>query len=176
MMISVAILMYLFVAAIYDLRYRIIPNELVLLGIVAGASYSIIFISFSSLWIYSFHLLITVILLFPLFYFRVVGAGDVKLFAVVSPFLQTDTFIILFITAILTGGIFSLIQTFRYKDYFIRFFCLNSYLHSCLLDHKIKRYESKSEKNRQLPFAVCIFIGFVFIFLKGALNWRIPKF
>ncbi len=72
------------VAAVYDIRYRRIPNWLVLTGIIAGFAFNSYSDGLSGLGRAAAGLGLGFILYFPLYILRARGAGDVKLLAAVG--------------------------------------------------------------------------------------------
>jgi prepilin peptidase CpaA len=103
------------VAAAYDIRYRRIPNWLVLAGIIAGLLWNTLFAqgvaSFDAAGLgrsaAGFGL--GFLLYFPLYLLRARGAGDVKLLAAAGAIVgPTNCFWLFLLTAIL-GGVIALV-------------------------------------------------------------------
>jgi prepilin peptidase CpaA len=94
------------VAAVYDIRYRRIPNWLVLTGIIAGFGWNVYSLSGSGLLLSSEGLGLGFALYFPFYLLRARGAGDVKLLAAVGAITGPgNCFWIFLLTAILGGAI-----------------------------------------------------------------------
>jgi prepilin peptidase CpaA len=94
------------VAAVYDIRYRRIPNWLVLAGIVAGFGWNAYSLSGSGLLRSAEGLGLGFALYFPFYLLRARGAGDVKLLAAVGAITGPgNCFWIFILTAILGGAI-----------------------------------------------------------------------
>lgn len=94
-------------AAVFDLKSRRIPNGLVLVGLVASLILQIIFSSFSSLYGFKnwgYGLLVGFGLFLPLYLLRAMGAGDVKLMAMVGSFLDPGSAIGAVLTTLVVGG------------------------------------------------------------------------
>src|SRR3954466_2040420 len=72
------------VAAGYDIRYRRIPNWLVLAGIVTGFAWNVFSSGWSGLGHAAAGFGLGLALYFPLYLLRARGAGDVKLLAAVG--------------------------------------------------------------------------------------------
>lgn len=99
------------VAAGFDLKSRRIPNWLVLVGLVASLILQITFSSFNSFhsfkdWVYG--LLVGFGLFLPLYMLRAMGAGDVKLMAMVGSFLDPGSAIGVVLTTLVVGGVLSI--------------------------------------------------------------------
>ena len=97
------------VAAVFDIRYRRIPNWLVLAGIIIGLAWNTSASGWSGLLHSSEGLGLGFALYFPLYLIRARGAGDVKLLAATGAITGPgNIFLICILTAIL-GGIIALI-------------------------------------------------------------------
>jgi len=97
------------VAAVYDIRYRRIPNWLVLAGIVAGCAWN----TYSSGGTGLLHALkglgLGFILYFPLYLLRARGAGDVKLLAAVGAITGPGNCFWVFLLTAILGGVIALV-------------------------------------------------------------------
>src|SRR5580704_3971926 len=94
------------VAAGFDIRYRRIPNWLVLAGIVAGFVWNLYSSSWSGLGHAAAGLGLGFALYFPLYLLRARGAGDVKLLAAVGAIVgPMNCFWVFLLTALLGGAI-----------------------------------------------------------------------
>src|SRR5215475_14301148 len=101
-------------AAVYDIRFRRIPNWLVLAGIIAGFSLNVSSSGSSGLAHAAGGLGLGFALYFPLYLLRARGAGDVKLLAAVGAIVGArNCFWVFILTAILGGLIAMLILLLR---------------------------------------------------------------
>ncbi|HET7061144.1 MAG TPA: prepilin peptidase [Nitrosospira sp.] len=105
------LLLLLLVAALHDVRTRRIPNVLVLTGVIAGLSFNSLLPkgmgglgAFASLAGVAAGLL----LLLPLYLFRAMGAGDVKLMSMIGAFLGVAEVMHVFIYVLLAGGLLAM--------------------------------------------------------------------
>jgi prepilin peptidase CpaA len=97
------------IAAIFDIRFRRIPNWLVLAGIFAGFVWNSYAFGLTGLAHAAEGLGVGFILYFPLYLLRARGAGDVKLLAAVGAITGPGNCVwIFFLTAIL-GGLIALV-------------------------------------------------------------------
>ena len=76
------------IAVALDIQTNRIPNVFIIISLIAGLSYQIHFLGFQAIPISILGTLFPIILLFPIFIARGLGAGDLKLFAVVGVFLS----------------------------------------------------------------------------------------
>src|SRR5580693_1842359 len=97
------------VAAIFDIRYRRIPNWLVLAGLVVGIAWNVYSSGLSGLARASEGLGLGFILYFPLYLIRARGAGDVKLLAAVGAIAGPGNCVWIFLLTAILGGIIAVI-------------------------------------------------------------------
>jgi prepilin peptidase CpaA len=152
-------------AAIYDIRFRRIPNWLVLTGIVAGIVWNVYSSGIAGLGRGAAGLGLGFALYFPLWLLRARGAGDVKLLAAVGAITGPgNCFWIFLLTAILGGVIALVLLMFRGR---VRqtFFNLGWILRDLM--HFKAPYQSSGEldvtttKGMRLPHAAMIAVGAV---------------
>lgn len=173
------------VAAVYDFRYRRIPNWLVLTGIVAGlvwngsshGSPSLAGLPFvlSGLGRSAAGLGLGFILYFPLYLLRARGAGDVKLLAAAGAIIgAVNCFWLFLLTAVLGGIIAMVMLLFKGR---VRHTLFNvSWILRDLLRLKAP-YQSSEEldvnstKGMRLPHGVLIAVGSAALFVM--LQWRL---
>lgn len=107
--VKVALLLVLVaIAAGFDLNSRRIPNWLVLVGLVTSYILQINFNtsgSFSGFKAWGLGLLVGFGLFLPLYLFRAMGAGDVKLMAMVGSFLGPVSALGAVLTTLVAGGV-----------------------------------------------------------------------
>jgi len=92
------------IAAIYDLRFRRIPNWLVLAALILGIGLNTVLFELTGLRYSLLGLGLAFLVYFPLYLLRGMGAGDVKLMAAIGSIMgPVNWFVIFVITAILGG-------------------------------------------------------------------------
>lgn len=93
----------------YDVRYARIPNFLVCFTLAAGISIN----AAAGGWGGAFNSIkgsaFAFLLMFALYLFSSLGAGDVKLFAAIGALMGTPLIIPMFLTVLLTGGVIALV-------------------------------------------------------------------
>jgi prepilin peptidase CpaA len=158
------------IAAIFDIRYRRIPNWLVLAGILVGFAWNASSSGWSGLGRASEGLGLGFILYFPLYLLRARGAGDVKLLAAVGAVTGPLNCLWIFLLTAVLGGIIAIVlllfrgrvrQTFFNVGWIIRD-----------LMHLQAPYRSSDEldvtttKGLRLPHGAMIAVGVLaFIFI-----------
>ena len=153
------------VAAVFDIRYRRIPNWLVLAGIVVGLAWNTSASGLSGLLHSAEGLGLGFALYFPLYLIRARGAGDVKLLAATGAVTGPgNIFLICILTAIL-GGIIALIVLLIYGRLRKTLFNIGWMVQD--LSHLRAPYKSSEEldvttaKGMRLPHGAMIAVGVV---------------
>ena len=96
-------------AAVYDVRYRRIPNWLTLSGILLGFGLNALLGGFGGVALAGKGMLLAFAVYFVLYLLHAVGAGDAKLMAAAGAVAGPDNWFVVFIFTALCGGIFALI-------------------------------------------------------------------
>ena len=93
--LETVLIAYLGVAVSFDLKDRRIPNVLIAAGLIAGLLYSMTVRGQESIGFVLGNMLFPILLLYFLFLIHVLGAGDIKLFVVMSLFSDTKHLLVL---------------------------------------------------------------------------------
>lgn len=96
-------------AAIYDLRFRRIPNWLNLSGVILGLGINMLLFSGHGLTLALLGIACSLAVYIPLYLVRGMGAGDVKLMAGVGAIAGPSNWFVIFIATALLGGLVSLL-------------------------------------------------------------------
>ncbi len=96
-------LVFIDMAVIYDIKTYRIPNKLNLVGCIFGLILGIIAYGFKGLLYSLTGILIPIVLLFVFYWFGVIGAGDIKLLAMIGSFLFKDILYVIVTTFILVS-------------------------------------------------------------------------
>jgi prepilin peptidase CpaA len=158
------------IAAIFDIRYRRIPNWLVLAGIIVGFAWNVYSFGWSGLGRASGGLGLGFILYFPLYLLRARGAGDVKLLAAVGAVTGPRNCLWIFLLTAVLGGIIALVllafrgrvrQTFFNVGWIIR-----DLLHLQAPYRSSEELDVTTTKGLRLPHGAMIAVGaLAFIFI-----------
>lgn len=153
------------VAAVFDIRYRRIPNWLVLTGIIAGLAWNLSASGWSGLGRSAEGLGLGFVLYFPLYLIRARGAGDVKLLAAVGAITGPgNCFWIFLLTAILGGIIAVILLLFRgrlRKTFFNVSWILQDLLHFRAPYRSSDELDVTTAKGMRLPHGAMIAVGAV---------------
>jgi prepilin peptidase CpaA len=165
------------VAAGFDIRYRRIPNWLVLTGIVTGFAWNLYSSGWSGFGHAAAGLGLGFALYFPLYLLRARGAGDVKLLAAVGAIVGPGNCFWVFILTALLGGVIAMVMLLLRKRVRHTFFNL-SFIMSDLIKLRAP-YNSSAEldvttsKGMRLPHGAMIAVGTVAFIVMAQLKIRV---
>lgn len=156
------------VAAVYDIRFRRIPNWLVLAGLIAGLVWNLLADTshmFTGLGHWSAGLGLGFILYFPLYLLRARGAGDVKLLAAVGAISGPGNCFWIFLLTAVLGGIIALLVLLvagrLRKTLFNVSWILRDLLRLRAPYQASEELDVNSSKGMRLPHGALIFVGVV---------------
>lgn len=95
-------------AGVYDIRFRRIPNWLVLAGLVAGFAWNVGTSGIQGLILAAEGMGLALLIYLPLYAIRAMGAGDVKLMAAVGAVTGPRTWFLIFLCTAILGGVLAL--------------------------------------------------------------------
>jgi prepilin peptidase CpaA len=160
------------IAAVFDVRYRRIPNWLVLSGIIVGFAWNVYSSDhwWSGLLQSSKGLGLGFILYFPLYLIRARGAGDVKLLAAVGAITGWSNCVWIFLLTAVLGGVIALILLmFRGRvrhTFFNVGWMVQDLLHLRAPYKSSEELDVTSNKGMRLPHGAMIAVGVLaFIFI-----------
>ncbi len=175
----IVLLVILLAAALTDYKRGKIPNWMIVFGIMSGLFYSFYGSGFLYLPDNLLGVVLPVVLLFPAFAIGGLGAGDLKLFAVVGSYMGVQGVLISLCFAFVIGAVFSFIKMLRYHNFKERIFYFFSYLSDIFLKGKWQLYEALEPDvfhgrepihfpKHKIHFAPAIFLG-VLAYMGGSL-------
>ena len=147
-------------AAVEDLiRYKI-SHLLIISGLLMGSFLRIREFGVEGILSILLGILFPVILFFPLYRIRVIGAGDVKLFSVIGCFFPLEQTMFCIMYSFLFGAILSVGKMLYCKNLILRLQYLANYFTQCMKYQKIESYHhGVIEKKCLIPFSVPIFFS-----------------
>jgi prepilin peptidase CpaA len=102
---EIALAALVIVAAVYDIRFRRIPNWLVVSGFCLGLALNVYFHRADGLILTLLGAVLALAVYLPFFALRAMGAGDVKLMIAIGAFVGAKNWLILFLITAILGGI-----------------------------------------------------------------------
>lgn len=160
------IMTFLFLAVISDIRTRKIKNRIVLAFILVGLLANLFENGWTgildSLWGITF----PVMVLFPLFLLKMLGAGDIKCFSAIGAIMGAEFVTYSMIYSFIAGGVIALIIMALNKNALQRFGYLISYLKVSLLTLSLSEYDNLQKSKGAFRFTYAIFLGVILQYIK----------
>ena len=98
-------------ALYYDIRHGIIPNKIILLGMCMGLAVEYAVLGLEGVTRGVFDYIAMILILFVLFLTKAMGAGDIKLYSLISLYIGVRQGLLVFVVSILLAGIYIIIST-----------------------------------------------------------------
>ena len=147
-----------------DIRYRRIPNQLVLLTLIGGLALNTIFSGVPGLRASIAGSALAFILMFVLHIFGTMGAGDVKLFAAIGAIVGSSLILPTLVVVALTGGVLALIKMIHSRRVVTTMFGVFQVFYGLLPGQRVPRIEVPADRSYTLPYAVPICFGSIIAF------------
>lgn len=169
----IVIFLILIIATIQDFRCSKISNILVILGYCVSFIYQVVYEVHFLLWLHG--ILWPIVILFLLFYLKMLGAGDIKLLSVLGGFIGGKDSLQVFVWALFIGAVWSLLKMLCYGNLRTRFCYFFHYIYCLITNHSRIPYREKGTNQKsytiQFSFAVLLaYIGYyLFFFMKGGM-------
>lgn len=161
----------MFLAVLSDLKSDKIVNNIIVLGFI-GIFLNLMYECSLQVFISAMAgILFPTICLFPLFYFHMFGAGDIKLLAVAGGLLGLKGVLFCIVVSIFTGALFSVFKLCKYQLFRERFAYFSHYIKMYLqIRKRIPYYDDSLSKKARVHFSVPIAIsvaGYYFVVWGG---------
>lgn len=155
---------YLAGASWFDVRSQRIPNWWSFLGILWGGLLRLVFSGepVEVVWYFA-RVLVVIAFFFPLFIVRVLGAGDVKVMALLVGYLGLSSGIRVIGLGFLVGAVWGLGKMVWQRSLHRRWIILSAYIRRLILTREVVPYYQAQRDRSEgvLPFAVCLLLGFL---------------
>jgi prepilin peptidase CpaA len=161
--VQVVLVLIVVTAAIYDLRYRRIPNWLVLTGLVLGFGLNTFLFGLTGLTRAALGMGLALLVYFPLYLLRAMGAGDAKLMAAVGSMVGPGNWIVVFVATAVLGGVIGLIALLFagrvQKTFWNMGWILNEVMHFRAPYRSSAELDVRSARGMRMPHGVAIALG-----------------
>lgn len=142
-----------------DVRYRRIPNKLVLVTLVAGLTLNTIYGGSHGLLVSLGGFGLAFGLMFLLHVFGTMGAGDVKLFAAIGAVNTVRLVLPTLLIVALTGGALAIIKMIYSGRVRATMFGVFQFFYGLLPGQTVPRFDIPEDRSYTLPYAVPICFG-----------------
>ena len=143
----------------HDVRYRRIPNPIVLATLVSGLVMNFTLGGFSGGLNSIGGCVLAFILMFMLHVFGAMGAGDVKLFAAIGSLLGAQLVLPTFVVVVLTGGLLAMIVVVRCGVVTTTLHRVLQILVGLLPGWQMPRFSVPTDRRLTIPYGAAITIG-----------------
>jgi len=148
------------VAIIYkDVRYRRIPNKLVLVTLVAGISLNLLFRGWPGVASSLEGMAVAFVMMFMLHLLGTMGAGDVKLFAAVGSIVGISSILQTLLIVALMGGLLAIGKMIYARRVVRTMLGVVQFFYGLLPGQTIPRIEVPPDGSNTLPYAIPICLG-----------------
>ena len=158
--IPVLLLLCLAITAVLcDLKTGRIPNGIIAAGLACGALYQISAKGAVGIVLYLGGACLPILFLGVFFYFRMIGAGDVKLLCMAGGFFGPSGCFACIKWSVLIGGVISLVSMLRRGNVGERILFFLEYAGRYSKDHRWRPYMSETAEDAKFCFSVPILAG-----------------
>jgi prepilin peptidase CpaA len=142
-----------------DIRYRRIPNKLVLLTLLVGLALNTIFGGTHGLLVSLGGFALAFGLMFFLHVFGTMGAGDVKLFAAIGAINGISLVLPTLLVVALIGGLLAVFKMVYARRVGATMFGVFQFFYGLLPGQTVPRFDIPADRSYTLPYAVPICFG-----------------
>ena len=147
-----------------DVRYRRIPNKLVLVTLLSGIAVNAFFGAWNGVFSSLEGLVIGFGLMFMFHIFGTMGAGDVKLFAAIGAVVGSSLILPTFLVVAITGGVLAVCKMVYARRTVTTMLSVGQFFLGLLPGQTVPRLSVPTDPSYTLPYAVPICIGSVLSF------------
>lgn len=148
-------------AVLMDFLMEKVVNSFICLGFMAGLICQIIKNGYGGVFSFAAGMIIPFMLLLPLFYFRMLGAGDIKLFSVLGGILGYQAALKIMVCSFFLGGALSLAFLISCGNLRERISYFFNYLYTYYETGQVRSYKQKGKCVENFHFTVPVFLGVV---------------
>lgn len=146
-------------AVLFDLRNGKIPNCIIVTGLGCGAAYQVLNSGPAGILLYSGGILLPVLIFGLFYYFRMIGAGDIKLICMLGGFLGPAECFTCIAASIFIGGVISVGIMLYHRSIYQRLFSFSEYVRDYLITKQWKPYLKDVPEQAKISFSVPVLLG-----------------
>ena len=149
-------------AVLCDLDRGRIPNVLILAGLGMGFIYQSVLAGVTGIILFLGGVFLPILVFGPLYYFRMIGAGDIKLMSVIGAFMGPAVCFSCMLGAVLAGGVLSFALVLYHRDLAARLFCLADYVREYRSTGVWKPYLEQVDQHAKFCFSVPVLVSVLY--------------
>lgn len=157
-----ALVAFVVIAALYDIKSRRIPNLLIIVGLFTSIIYQATSEYGHGLAFWALGFVVGFVCFLPLYIIRAMGAGDVKLIALVGSFVgATGAFQIVILTVLAGGALALLVMLWNrsWKLVFENIGLMTANITIAAITRQLPKAEAPAKSAGNLPYGVAIAAG-----------------
>ena len=148
------------VAAACDFFTKRIPNLLIIIGYVTAFATMLILYGLEEYYIYIIRAFWPIPALFIFYFLKALGAGDIKLFSVISIFCPTFFLIRFIILSFVTAAAWGIVKLLITKELHIKMIGMMGHIKQCMNTGEFSHYVPEGESS-YICFSVCMLAAFL---------------
>lgn len=158
-------ILYLALCVFKDLKTYKVPNYFILVGLIAGLIIQIFMYGVRGVITFFAGTFLPIFILYPLFFLRVLGAGDIKLFSVIGSVFGWRMAVQSILLSFLVGAFLALIKLFSKKIFLERMSYFACYVYTVFCHHKLLPYYNQETDGHACTMHFTLAIGLSMILI-----------
>lgn len=163
---AISLLCLSMAAVLFDLKEERIPNSIIMTGVLCGGAYQLFLHGMMGITIYLGGVLLPILLFGWFYYFRMIGAGDVKLMCAIGGFLGPSSCFSFIAVSVLFAGLISLGIMVRRHNFSQRLMYFAEFVSKYSTDKQWLPYIQGVKPEARFCFAVPV-LGGVLYYIGG---------
>ena len=157
------IFLVLLPASLCDLYCYRVPNVILGIGFTLSLYENLQRYGWAGAGYFAWHCLIPFVVCFIFYLLHMLGAGDIKLFSVISSYYSFNFCVQVMIVSLLIGALFSVVKMLQKKCMIRRFRKFFSYVRDAMAERKFQPYYDWDREGDEgvIPFTVCISLAVI---------------
>ena len=150
-------------ASLYDLyRYRV-PNAIICAGLILSLCRNLLLYGVPGIWYFSLNGLIPFVVCFIFYLLHMFGAGDIKLFSIISSYYNFRFCFRVMILSLVIGALLSIFKMIQKKNFICRFRYFSDYMKQLSAGKMPGPYYERKESGDEgiIPFTICISLAVI---------------
>lgn len=158
---NMVLLLLIAVSAVYDLKSHKIPNSLIMTGFILGIGMSVVEAGLGGLGSFFLRVLLVTAAFFLLFLCRMMGAGDIKLIALICGYMGLEGGGLAIACSFLAAAVYSLAKLLYHHILFQRLFYFVAYIRQLIQTKQLEVYYDPQRDGYEItvPFALFLLLG-----------------
>lgn len=153
------------IAVLADLKEGRIPNGIIVIGLLLGGVWQIESGGLLGVLIFLGGVALPLILFGGFYYFRMIGAGDIKLFCVIGGFLGPAACFSCIAAAVFFGGVISLGLMLYHHSMMKRLLVFSNFINQYSGNGQWKPYLAETSAEDRFCFSVPVLLGILYYLL-----------